>query len=82
MLRYKQRQQICRVTTRHIAGGSEEGYLEDKAPGPDEVNLEVILVLGDEGVLWVHRVMQAIWKEKRVPSRRKETYTSAVINEE
>ena len=25
-----------------------------KAPGPDEVNLEMILALGDEGVLWVH----------------------------
>ena len=31
-----------------------------KAPGPDEVNLEMILALGDEGVLWVHRVKQAI----------------------
>ena len=39
-----------------------------KAPGPDEVNLEMILALGDEGVLWVHRVMQAIWKGKRVPN--------------
>ena len=34
-----------------------------KAPGLDEVNLEMILALGDEGVLWVHKVMQTIWKK-------------------
>ena len=33
---------------------------EVKKAGPDEVNLEMILALGDEGILWVHRVIQAI----------------------
>lgn len=38
-----------------------------KAPGSDEISLEIILALGNEGVIWVHKVLQAVWKEKRVP---------------
>ena len=38
-----------------------------KAAGPDEITLEMVLALGEEGIVWLHRVMDAIWKEKRIP---------------
>ena len=38
-----------------------------KAAGPDEITLEMALALGEEGIVWLHRVMDAIWKEKRMP---------------
>ena len=38
-----------------------------KAAGPDAITLEMVLALGEEGIVWLHRVMDAIWKEKRIP---------------
>ena len=38
-----------------------------KAAGPDEITLEMVLALGEKGIIWLHRVMDAIWKEKRIP---------------
>lgn len=31
-----------------------------KAPGSDEINLEMIAALGEEGVIWIHSVLQAV----------------------
>lgn len=38
-----------------------------KAPGPDEIILEMLLALGEEGTIWLHRVLNAIWRDKRIP---------------
>lgn len=38
-----------------------------KAAGPDEVTLEMVLEIGREGIKWLHQILQAIWKKKRIP---------------
>ena len=62
-----------------------------KAAGPDEMTLEMVLALGEEGIVWLQRVLDAIWKEKRTTTgwnpywylyiRIKETSTSVVTIE-
>ena len=37
-----------------------------KAAGPDEITLEMALALEEEGIIWLYRVMDAIWKEKKL----------------
>ena len=40
-----------------------------KAAGPEEITLEMVLALGEEGIVcMLRRIMDAIWKEKRIPN--------------
>ena len=38
-----------------------------KAPGVDEIPIELIKAAGAGGMHWVYRIFRAVWKEKKVP---------------
>uniref|UniRef100_A0A1W7R9N5 Endonuclease-reverse transcriptase HmRTE-e01 n=1 Tax=Hadrurus spadix TaxID=141984 RepID=A0A1W7R9N5_9SCOR len=38
-----------------------------KAPGVDEVTIDMVRAAGKEGLYWISRVFQAVWRDKRTP---------------
>ena len=39
-----------------------------KSPGIDEVSADMIKAAGVQGIQWLHRVLNAVWKENKIPA--------------
>ena len=64
------------VFTLTEAAAAMQGLKSRKAAGEDEIQLEILKTLNGEGVRWLTRVCQAVWKLKTIP---KNWHTSVII---